>query len=281
MTALIALTPRPPVASPMRFDPAALYRRMLQDDPTLTVTGALITLLAVPTALALALDARMLDGEPIWLKPLKFELSVGLFLLTLAFFARFVAAPVRQHAGFRAFGAVVAFSAITEIVWIGGAAALGTRSHYNDSFAYAETLYGIMGVFALVLTSGALVYGIAIWRNTGAVLTAGMRTAIALSLVLTFALTVPVAMTLADMTALVGGPKMGVTVPILGWSREVGDLRVAHFFGTHAMHAIPLVALALAGAMTVARAWGLAVAYAALTVAVFVQALMGLPLFPL
>ena len=38
-----------------------------------------------------------------------------------------------------------------------------------------------------------------------------------------------------------GGP------PIFGWARDGGDLRVGHFFGIHAMQALPLFAARRAG----------------------------------
>ena len=68
----------------------------------------------------------------------------------------------------------------------------------------------------------------------------------------------------------------------MGWSAAVVDLRPAHFIALHAMQAIPLLAWLVAGTAR-ARAWiiGGSVAYGALTMALYVQALMGLPLLRL
>ena len=67
----------------------------------------------------------------------------------------------------------------------------------------------------------------------------------------------------------------------MGWSRTAGDLRVAHFFGTHAMHAVPLAGF-LAGRLLAPRpalmaTWLAAALWAAFCVATFAQALAGRP----
>ena len=77
-------------------------------------------------------------------------------------------------------------------------------------------------------------------------------------------------------------------LPLVNWSRTGGDLRVAHFFGMHAMQVIPLLG---AGLISLTNAGKLSdtqgrlilisasVVFAAFCTATFVQALNGSPLF--
>jgi hypothetical protein len=76
----------------------------------------------------------------------------------------------------------------------------------------------------------------------------------------------------------------GGHVPLFGWNRSGGDLRIAHFLGIHAEQAIPLLAALLGGIAAPARQRlliaGIA-AYVALTLAIFFQAIAGRALLPL
>lgn len=185
---------------------------------------------------------------------------------------------------FRVYVGIVAFAILAELSWIGGAAALGTASHFNVTSPLWSALYGLMGLFAVILTSPALVFGIAIWRNRATGLPGALHLSVALGLILTFGLTVVVASAMASGSGhLVGLPAPGDTgLPILGWSRSAGDLRVPHFLATHALHGLPLVGLAAALLLSdrPARAVVLlaALGYTALVMATFARAMAGLPL---
>jgi hypothetical protein len=188
--------------------------------------------------------------------------------------------------GYRIYAGVVVFAILAELAWIGGASMHGVGSHFNIGTPVMARLYSLMGLFAVILTTPALVYGIAIWRNRATGLPPALHLAIALGLVLTFALTLPVASTMANLPGhFVGTPVSGAHVPLMGWSREVGDLRVAHFFATHPMQFLPLAGLAAAvllppraGRLAV---WGAAALYAAFVAWAFTGALAGRPLIPL
>jgi hypothetical protein len=99
---------------------------------------------------------------------------------------------------------------------------------------------------------------------------------VAVGLVLTFALTLPTAGTMAQMLSHhVGTPVTGARMPFFGWSTEVGDLRLPHFLATHALHVVPLAGLSGRAGLV----WATAAGWTALTLWCFARALMGLPPF--
>ncbi|MDM8166143.1 hypothetical protein [Roseovarius sp.] len=268
-------------ALPVRGLPHGIFTA----EPRFAATGLFLGLSLALTVPAMLLDPRLFQGEAIWIKPVKFQVALCVYMLTLAFYARWLPEGVTRRPAYRVFSVVVVAAVLLETLWIGGAAMFGTASHFNTEIPAMAVLYMVMGALAVTLTSASLVYGLAIGRNAAAGLSPALRLSIALGLILTFALTVPVAGTLSAMNGhLVGDPVTGAALPLMGWSREVGDLRVAHFFATHAMHFLPLAGLGcaallspLAARRAVQVTAGLLVA---VTLATFVQALAGLPLLP-
>jgi hypothetical protein len=83
----------------------------------------------------------------------------------------------------------------------------------------------------------------------------------------------------------IGAPDGGPGLPITGWSREHGDLRVPHFIGMHAVQVLPAIAWAIglvaAGAGRRLAVFAAAAGYYALFAMLLAQALAGHPLVPL
>jgi hypothetical protein len=257
--------------------------RMWHDAPAFTGLALFIALTALPLLAAAMIDPRTFLNAPVWQKPLQFHLALTVYIITLAFFARFLPQGM-QSRRWRIYAGVVCFCILAELVWVGGAASYATASHFNVDDIVMGTIYGFMGVFAVVLTSASGVMGMAIWRNPNTGLPPALHLSIALGLILTFILTVFAAGTMSSMPGhLVGTPITHAALPILGWSREVGDLRVAHFFATHAMHAIPVVGLLtirLAPATGRAVVLAASAAFTALVAFAMWQAFQGQPFLP-
>lgn len=81
----------------------------------------------------------------------------------------------------------------------------------------------------------------------------------------------------ARMNHSVGAINDNSNLFVLGWSKTVGDLRIAHFIGMHALQVLPLLSFYLlrnTKAIIV-----LALLYGLLALVTLVQALQGKPLF--
>jgi hypothetical protein len=251
-------------------------------EPVFTAAGMMFLLMLPPTLVAMFLDDRLHNGLNIWLKPLKFEVALAIFALTMAAYARWLPAGVAARRWHRAYVASVVLAMGAEMLWIAGAAALGTSSHFNPTPA-GMAFYAAAGVLAVYFTGSTAVYGFLIARNRRPGLDPALRTGLALGLVLTFVLSVAFAGFMSNS----GGHLVGAAasdaggLAVMGWSRVAGDLRVAHFFGTHAMHAVPLAGFVagrvLARRPAVWATWGVALLWAGFSAAVFAQALAGRP----
>ena len=253
--------------------------------PPLFWAGVAMACLSVVTFGLTLVDAREIHGVSVWLKPWKFQISTTAYFLTLTLFMAWLpgAALRTWSARYVVWAALV--SALFEVGYISWQAALGEASHYNVATPVHAALYTAMGVMAVVLTSTSAVLGVLIARNAAYGLPPGLKLAVVLGLISTFVLGTGFGGYLgAQQTGhWVGGALTDAGgLPLVKWSRTGGDLRVAHFFGIHAMHFIPafawlLVWLRAPQRGVTAAVWTFSFLFAVGTTWTFVQAVRGQP----
>lgn len=259
------------------------------NDAAILRSAIILCLIAVPAALLLlGLDRRVLDDEALWLKPLKFNLSLAVHGGTVLIAARFLPEAWQAHivtkVGLFVFGAVI----IYETVFLSIQAARGVRSHFNDATAFDSIGGSIMAMGAGVLVVVPLLLGVAL---AFASLRGGWSGIAANPLPFALALGLILAAWLGGQTGSViganGGPFVGISptegpfMPLTGWSLAGGDYRISHFLGIHAMQVLPIAALLLMGilpsAFVAALTLPLAAGWAGLTLFTLARASEGLP----
>lgn len=256
-----------------------MIRDLFARQPVLAAFGVFCIAGALPCFAAQSFDARTLHDVNVWVKPTKFFVSVGVFALTLAWFFGYVRPERRRSAPMLFVIAATLLAGGFELVYIALQAWRGMDSHFNITAPFYIMMYALMGVGAVTLVSTTLPLAWEIARRPVEGLRSDYRAAVVVGLVATFVLGGGLggymSSTLSHSVGAEGGHSM-----IFGWNRSGGDLRVAHFFGMHMMQGLPMLAALVSAAPAFVRwgALGLGAAFGtALTVVVFVQALMGQP----
>lgn len=241
--------------------------------------------LFVPTLVAHLTDGRTLDGVPVWIKPLKFEASLGVFLLTLSAFYPLAGSRFRMTRKGRFVVWAALIPGYLEVFYIGLQAARGEASHYNNSSTVYAALYAAMGVGAVLIVFCARFLARGILRHQRGKGSSPLQPFV-LSVVLGLNLTVLLGgLAGIYMATLQGhfGPAVsgGEAIPGLGWSRVVGDFRVAHFLGLHALQILPAIGFVASCLLprTSARRCilGFSVGYTLWVIFTFFQAVRGRP----
>ena len=261
-----------------------------RDSPLLRSAIVLCLVLVHITLVLLWLDRRVLDDEALWLKPLKFHLSLAVHGITVLLAVRFLPEGWQAHlitkVGLRAFAAVI----IYEALFLSLQAGRGVRSHFNSTTVFDSIGGTIMAAGAGVLVAVPLIIGIALavaalrsgWKG----ITADPRTfALALGFVLAGWLGGQTGGAIgANGGPFVGmAPTVGTFMPLTGWSLSGGDYRISHFLGVHAMQALPIATVillaVLPASLVAALTLPLAAGWAGLTLFALARAADGLPPF--
>lgn len=232
---------------------------MVRQSRALAVFGVAMAALAVVCLAGLVLDPRLLGGQPIWAKPLKFSVSFVLYAATLVWMISLVSTP-RTRRWARRGGLVVATAGTIEMVAIVGQVLRGRASHFNVATPLDTAVWSVMGTTIVVLWVATAGIGVLLLRertlapDTAWAVRLGLAVTL-LGMAVAFLMTSPTGAQIASAQETgrlttagahaVGVPDGGPGLPLVGWSTTGGDLRIAHFVGLHALQGLPLLALAL------------------------------------
>lgn len=255
--------------------------------PMAALTAISLALLALSLLWAV-FDMRLIDGTATWAKPMKFAISFAVTFGTLAVILPGFSPAWRNGLLFWSLTTLMGGAMLFEMIYMIYQAAQGQASHFNTGTAFTSLMYALMGVGAVTLVAAIGAFGWAALRDKEAAFGPALRQGVAWGFIGSFILTMITAGTMSSMSGhFIGTPGPdAATLPLMGWSATVGDLRPAHFVALHMMQALPLLGFWLdrhyGASPTSIRTVRMASAvYAVVTLGLFVQALMGLPIIRL
>jgi hypothetical protein len=255
--------------------PMPIVAHLLERNALLAYTGLAHLALFFIALILSQLDAREVLGLNVWIKPMKFMLSIWIYTWTMAWLLEFLPKEKTSIISWT-IGATMWIETILLVMQ----AARGVPSHFNVfTGAFNAAVFGVMGV-AIFINTIAVGYATMLFFTEDVPLSESMIWAIRLGLILFIVAGVEGGFMARQLSHSVGVPDGGDGLPFLNWSVKGGDLRVAHFIGMHALQLLPLLALVVDklspnGKIYVISA---AILYAAATLFVFAQALMRQPL---
>jgi hypothetical protein len=219
-------------------------------------------LLLLVLLILLPFDTVQVGGRYRLIKPLNFSMSMAMYLATVVILLDYLRASMWWK---KVIGWGVSVCILTAITCITMQAARGTTSHFNNSTPFDSAVSSLMdivdplnSVFVLV----GIVFGILVFL-AGSVIGGVM---------------------VAHGQSVVGVAPGGPGLPMVNWSTNGGDFRVAHFLGIHALQVLPIAGWLIGQMEGLPRrakptaVVAVSAGYVLLMGMVFLQAMNGVPL---
>lgn len=231
---------------------------------------------AVVCLLMSFISPKQVLGINAWIKPLKFFLSTVIFSWTMGWLMVYLQEPAKVTV----YNWVVILVLAFELVYIVWQAAKGELSHFNISKPFNGLMFSLMGIAISIMTAWTGYIAFLFFQKSFPELSISYVWGIRLGLVLFVIFAFAGGIMAARLSHNVGGDMaLSKGIPVLNWSKQYGDLRVAHFFGMHALQILPLIGFYVS--KTKSSIITVALVYFILVTASLVQALNGKPLIKL
>ena len=175
-------------------------------------------------------------GVNAWFKPLKFALSTAIFAWSMAWFTSYL---LDFNKNLFAWTIIILLG--FEIVYIAWMAAKGLTSHFNVGTPFYSAMFSMMALAATLVTFYTAYVGILFFSDRVIPLEKHYLWAIRFGIIIFVIFAFEGFLMGSRMSHSVGLVNDNSDLFILGWSKVVGDLRVAHFIGMHALQVLPLL----------------------------------------
>lgn len=240
---------------------------------TLFYYGLVCLLAALVFLLMTRLSSTQVYQVNAWYKPFKFAFSTFTLAWAMAWYCYYL-----PNFNVSAFNWSIIILLSFEIIYIAIMASVGKQSHYNVSTPFYSLMFSLMALAASLVTIYIAYMGLLFFSQSFPSLPNyyvwGIRLGILIFVIFSFQ---GFAMG-GRMSHSVGLVNDNSNLFIVGWSRLVGDLRIAHFVGMHALQLLPVLAFYVLKNSKLTLVVGLL--YAALATFTLYQALQGKPLIP-
>jgi hypothetical protein len=258
-----------------------LFNELWKNQRPLMSAGFILLILTGVLGCLMLFDQTQILGINRWIKPIKFSSSLAFYLFTVGIYLFFLQ-------GFEKSKIIIAWGVILlmfgEIFLITMQSARGTTSHFNIANSFDGMVFSMMG-FMIFINTLLIIYLTVLYFRADLPLPKAVVWGMRLGLIVFLLGSVQGGYMSSQTGHAVGIADGGAGLPLVNWSTDGGDLRVAHFLGLHALQIIPLVALTLgflnrriSSIKPTAFTIIFAVLYFSIFTLVFAQALSGKPL---
>lgn len=211
-------------------------------------------------------------GVNAWYKPFKFAFSTLTFAWAMAWYCHYL-----PDFNIRSFNWSIIILLGFEVIYIAIQASKGQLSHYNISTSFYSAMFSLMALAATLVTIYTAYVGFLFFKNSFPDLPSYYVWAIRFAIIIFVIFSFEGFVMGSRLNHSVGLINDNSNLFILGWSKTVGDLRVSHFIGMHALQVLPILSYYVLKntKLTVT----LSIIYGLLALLTLVQALQGRPLF--
>ena len=215
-----------------------IIQELKKENYPLFLFGLINLLLGLLCMVLIIITDSQILGISSWIKPSKFFISSTIYCWTMLWFLRYL--PTKKAN--TVFSWMVILVLTFENGYILWRASRGELSHFNTSSATSIMLFGLMGIAIGILTSWTAFINLQFFIIRLPQLKKSYLWGIRLGLFIFVFFAFSAYIMAANLSHTVGAADGGEGIPYLNWSKNFGDLRIAHFMGMHALQIIPFLA---------------------------------------